>query len=223
MYDREINDSTYSFEASGGLIHATLIMQDRETDSYWSIMTNESIHGKKKGTKLNELPVGVKTQWKNWKENYPGTLVLSVNGEEDSKNVYSNYFNSDGVFKGHYTTDKRMGDKVAVFAFHYKDKNYAIPHSKIEDGKIVKVEDKFFFMFRPQNSSIYQSTAAYNLENSQIEIYKGKWVISDTNCYFDYKAYKFLGEDSNCPPKLEGLDTFWYTWSLTNPGTIILH
>ena len=62
MYDRDIEDSTYTFEASGGLVHATLVMQDRETDSHWSIMTHESIHGKKKGSKLNELPLGVKTQ-----------------------------------------------------------------------------------------------------------------------------------------------------------------
>jgi hypothetical protein len=222
VYDRDIEDSIYTFEASGGLVHATLVMQDRETNSHWSIMTNESIHGKKKGTKLNELPLGVKTQWKNWKENYPNTLVLSVKDKEDSKNVYSNYFNSDGVFRGHYATDKRMEDKVPVFAFHYKDKNYAIPHSRVEDGKIVKVEDEFFFMFRPEKSSIYQSTAAYNLENRQIEINNNKWVISDTNCYFNSKSYHFVGEGSDCPPKLEGMDTFWYTWSLTNPGTIIL-
>lgn len=136
MYDRDINNSTYSFEASGGLIHATLIMQDRETDSYWSIMTNESIHGKEKGAKLDELPVGIKMQWKNWKKNYLNTLVLTVKGKEDSRNVYSNYFSSDEVFKGHYATDKRMEDKVPVFAFHYKSKNYAIP---IVELRVVKL------------------------------------------------------------------------------------
>ena len=198
-------------------------MQDRETDSYWSIMTNESINGKAKGTKLKELPVGVKMQWKNWVKNHPNTLVLSVKGREDSRNVYSNYFTSDGVFKGHYATDKRMADKVPVFAFHYKNKNYAIPHSRIEDGKIVKIEEEFFFMFRPKNSSVYQSTAAYNLENREIEIKNTKWLISNTNCYFNTSEYKFVGEDSDCPPALQGLDTFWYTWSLTNPGTIILY
>ena len=184
MYDREINDTTYSFEASGGLVHATLIMQDRETDSYWSIMTNESIHGKSKGAKLEELSHGVKMQWEDWKKNYPNSKVLSVNDREDSRNVYSNYFNSDGVFKGHYATDKRLLDKEPVFAFHYKDKNYAIPHGRIEGGKIVKVENEFFFMFRPDKTSIYQSTAAYKLEERQIEIKNQKWLISKTNCYF---------------------------------------
>jgi len=223
VYDRDIEDTTHTFEASGGLVHATLVMQDRETDSHWSIMTHKSINGKKKGTRLNELPLGVKTQWKNWKENYPNTLVLSVNGKEDSKNVYSNYFNSDGVFKEHYANDKRMEDKVAVFAFHYKDKNYAIPHSRIESGKIVKIENDFFFMYRPEESSIYQSTAAYNLEDSQIEMNNNKWLITNTDCFFDPKSYEFSGGEEDKPPKLEGMDTFWYTWSLTNPGTIILH
>ena len=116
-----------------------------------------------------------------------------------------------------------MEDKAAVFAFHYKDKNYAISHSRIWDGKIVKVEEEFFFMYRPEKSSIYQSTAAYNLQNRQIEINNNKWLISDTNCFFDSKTYNFVGEDEDCPPKLKGLDTFWYTWSLTNPGTVILY
>ena len=222
MYDRDIEDSTYTFEASGGLVHATLVMQDRETDSHWSIMTHKAINGKKKGAKLNELPLGVKTQWKNWKENHPNTLVLSVKGEEDSKNVYSNYFNSDGVFKGNYATDKRMEDKVSIFAFQYKDKSYAIPHSQIWGGKIVKVENDFIFVYRHDNSSIYQSTAAYKLENRQIEMNNKRWVITNTDCFFDTKYYGFIGEENDCPPRLDGMDTFWYTWSLTNPGTIIL-
>ena len=183
MYDRDIEDTTYTFEASGGLVHATLVMQDRETDSHWSIMTHESINGKKKGSKLNELPLGVKTQWKIWKENQPNTLVLSVNGKEDSKNVYSNYFNSDGVFKEHYATDKRLEDKVPVFAFHYKDKNYAIPHSRIWGGKIIQIGNKFFFLYRPKESSIYQSTAAYSLENRQMKKTNNTWLINNTDCF----------------------------------------
>jgi len=223
VYNRDIEDTTYTFEASGGLVHATLVMQDRETDSHWSIMTHESINGKKKGTKLNELPIGIKTQWKNWKENHPNTLILTVKGLEDSRNVYSNYFNSEDVFKKHYATDKRMEDKVAVFAFHYKEKNYAIPQSRLWDGKIVKVDNEFFFMYRPEESSIYRSTAAYNLEDRQIEMNNNKWFLSNTDCFFDPKSYEFSGEQEDKPPKLEGIDTFWYTWSLTNPGTIILH
>ena len=60
MYDRQYNGKVFTFEPSGGLVNATLVMQDFETDSYWSIMTHEAIEGEEKGTKLKELPIDIK-------------------------------------------------------------------------------------------------------------------------------------------------------------------
>ena len=40
MGDEELN-----FEASGALLDASLVMRDRETDSWWSIMTSDAIGG----------------------------------------------------------------------------------------------------------------------------------------------------------------------------------
>ena len=45
-------------------MHAALVMRDKETDTYWSIMTGDAIAGDLEGTRLEEWPLGEKSQWK---------------------------------------------------------------------------------------------------------------------------------------------------------------
>ena len=103
------------FEASGGLINSSLVMQDKETDSYWSIMEGESIAGEFDGTKLKELPVTHKVRWKDWVALHPETLILSLNGREDvRRNVYDEYLKSDQGFRGARAVDKRLKTKLII-------------------------------------------------------------------------------------------------------------
>ena len=78
MYSRDYRGRTVNFEVSGGLVNASLVMQDEQTDTYWSIMEGEAVAGELSGEKLVELPIGEKIQWRHWKERHPDTLVLSV-------------------------------------------------------------------------------------------------------------------------------------------------
>ena len=78
MYDRNVNGRELNFEASGALLDASLVMRDRETDSWWSIMTSTSIGGDLDETQLVEMPLGAKVQWKNWIRDHPETTVLSL-------------------------------------------------------------------------------------------------------------------------------------------------
>ena len=71
MYDRKVGGKELNFEASGGLLDASLVMRDRETDSWWSIMTADAIGGDLRKTELVELPVGEKMQWKDWLARHP--------------------------------------------------------------------------------------------------------------------------------------------------------
>ena len=115
MYGREYNGNVLNFEASGGLIHASLVMQDQETDTYWSLMKGRAIGGRLKGTELEELAVGKKARWKDWVEEHPDTLVLSVAGNEDLPfNPYSDYLESSKTFGGQEANvlgDVRGGDR----------------------------------------------------------------------------------------------------------------
>ena len=71
MYSRDYRGRTVNFEASGGLVNASLVMQDEQTDTYWSIMEGEAVAGELSGEKLVELPVSEKIQWRHWKEKHP--------------------------------------------------------------------------------------------------------------------------------------------------------
>ena len=90
MYDRTYRDQTLDFETSGGLLDASLVMRDRQTDSWWLIMEGTAIEGELHGEALQQLPGAEKTTWGDWRQRYPQSLVLSVDGEEHvSKNPYA--------------------------------------------------------------------------------------------------------------------------------------
>jgi len=100
---------------------ASLVMRDRETDSWWSIMTSDAIGGELNGADLVELPKGEKTTWKDWRQRHPDTLVLSVGGEEHvENNPYDNYFSSDSGFRDIAARDDRLETKAPVFTFQLK-------------------------------------------------------------------------------------------------------
>ena len=65
VYGRTVGERTLDLEPSGALLSASLVMRDRQTDSWWSIMTSKAIGGPLEGTALPELPVGEKTTWKS--------------------------------------------------------------------------------------------------------------------------------------------------------------
>lgn len=110
-------------------------MQDRETDSYWSIMTEEALHGAAKGSKLEPLPGSTKTTWGEWKKRHPDTLVLSYRGREHvPHDPYSDYFVSHRGFGGIQAQDTRLPDKAMIYSFHWNGTPYAVPHNSFIDG-----------------------------------------------------------------------------------------
>ncbi len=222
MYDRKYQDKTITFEASGGLLNSALVMQDRETDSYWPIMQGEAIAGEMKGTKLKEMPVAEKVQWKDWVKKHPNTLVLSVNGREDGFNPYKTYFESKEGFRGTAAKDRRLATKEPIFAFHYQGKSYAVPYKNFEGGKTFDLNGVKLFLYRPPKSEIFYSTAAFAAAGDGFKIENGKWYHVDSGCQFNPNSGSFEKGPGACPEKFHGFDTFWYNWSLSNPDTQLL-
>lgn len=220
MYSRQFDDKVLTFEASGGLVNSSLIMQDRETDSFWAIMRGESIHGDMKGTQLVEMPVSKKMKWKKWKKKHPHTLVLSVGGVEDVQNTYKDYFTSRTGFGGQRAKDKRLRTKEPIFAFELNHQTYAVKHRNIAKGQTFDLDGSHIFLYRPKRAQIFHSTNAYRSE-AGFEDREGTWVDKSSGCRFDKDEEEFIGNDT-CPAVLLGFDTFWYNWSLNNPETKLL-
>ncbi len=224
MYGRDYNGKTYTLEASGGLINGSLVMQDKETDSYWFIMSDEVIAGDLAGTKINEMPVGEKMKWKDWLRKHPDTLVLSVKGKEDRDgNHYSSYFESSEGFRGLKAKDTRLHTKQPIYSFHLQGDAYAVPYFLMEDGRSFKLRnDLYVFFYRPKDVDLLHSTVAYISNTGEFIKKNGIWIHNKSKCQFDSRIASFNGEGDNCPSKLDGFDTFWYNWSLNNPATKIL-
>jgi hypothetical protein len=222
VYNRHYNNEIFTFEPSGGLINASLVMQDKETDTYWSIMTNEAIKGTRKGTKLKKLPTGTKMKWEDWVAKYPETLVLSVNGKEDASFGYARYFSSNSGFRDIQAKDQRLPDKEAVFAFEFNSQKYAITNEATEGGKFIDLGALKIFLYRQESAAIFYSTYAYKTTGTGFALVNNQWIDVDSKCFFDTERGTFIGKNNVCPERLNGYDTFWYTWSLTNPDTKLL-
>ena len=224
MYAREYEGQTYTLEASGGLIHSSLVMQDRETNSYWSLMRGEVIGGELKGLKIRELPVGEKIRWVDWRARHPGTVVLSINGKESVSPVYAHYFSSPEGFRGEVASDERLPSKEPIFAFRHAGSAYAIPHSAIQNGRSIPLNDSTrLLVYRPIGAEMFLSTRAYSLKG-RFSKSKGKWRVVGSDCIFNPENGRFeSAENQKCAIEaLSGFDTFWYNWSLNNPDTEIV-
>jgi len=87
-WNRNINNATTTFGVSGLLYNTNLIPYDRLTNSNWSQMRLDCVHGELKGTQTDIFQV-VETTWGTWKEFFPETKVLSRNtGHSRTYGVY---------------------------------------------------------------------------------------------------------------------------------------
>lgn len=223
MYGREYDGRELRFEPSGGLLYSALVMQDKESDTYWSIMTSDAIAGEQKGTQLRELPVGTKAQWRDWKRDHPDTLVLSVNGREHvQNNPYDNYFSSEAGFRDATARDTRLETKASIYAFGGGGQKYAVPFPAFQrDGAAFPAGGEQIFLYRPAGVAIFHSTVAYRSSRG-FERRDSGWHELASGARFSPETGQFEGGVGSTPERLWGFDTFWYTWTLTNPGTELL-
>jgi len=206
-------------------MHAALVMRDKETDSYWSIMTGDAIAGDLKGTALEEWPLGEKAQWKDWVARHPDTLVLSVNGEEHVEdNPYDNYFASDSGFREIAARDGRLETKVPIYSFQLGEGKFAAPFSAFEEGAVFRVGGREIFLYRPAGVAVFYSTLAFQGREGEFVRNGGTWIHEPSGARLDPNRGRFAGTGgaASSVKRLEGFDTFWYMWSLTHPDTDVL-
>ena len=218
MYDRNVLDRELTFEASGGLVNGTLVLQDRETDSYWPIMHGRSFHGALQGTPLRELTVNDKVRWRDWRARHPDTRVLSVGGVEDQEPRYDKYFASPEGFRGLVAHDDRLATKQPIFAFRLDGQPYAARYEDFIGGRVFRVGGVGVFLYRADGVDLRDASAAYLSPHYATPATGIPGPVA--GCRFDAQGKRYEGAD--CPARIAGFDTFWYSWSLNNPDTRLL-
>ena len=226
VYGRRYDGRDLAFEPDGGLLNASLVVRDRETDSLWSILTGDAIDGDFQGTRLDQWPVGQKVQWRDWRERHPETLVLSVDGREHiGTNPYDMYFASSTPFRGIESQDDRLPSREPIYAFRMGDTRCAAPFSSFEGGAVFRVEERELFLYRPRGAELQHSTLAFEALEGDFVHGEDGWRHRPSGARFDPEGGVFgVARDASAPlpARFEGLDTFWYMWSLTHPETAVL-
>jgi len=223
VYGREYKGRELRFEPSGGLIANTLVMMDKETDSYWSTLGGVSLAGEYEGTRLEELAVSQKIQWKDWVAKHPDTLVLSIDGvEHEPVNPYANYLSSENGFRGSEAEDDRLATKASIYGFQRDGHAYAIPFEAFEEGAVFDVGELKIFLYRPRDVEIFYSTLAFVDAGRGFAMRDGKWTHLESDARFDPGRLSFSGAKPGEITRLDGFDTFWFNWSMTHPDTEVL-
>jgi len=216
VYGRIHEGQELSFEASGALESASLVMRDRETDSWWSLMSSKAIGGVLNGSGMIEMAGSEKAQWSDWVSRHPDTLVLSVGGMEHvENNPYDNYFgDAEHTFRGLEVEDDRLGAKQSIYAFWWEDRPVAVSHEFVEGGVIVPLPGttEVLVLWREKGISVFASSRARILEGNVAK------QVGDAAAVFAALDAGKLGDARSAM----GFDTYWYTWVLVNPATDIL-
>jgi hypothetical protein len=123
-WDRKINAQIYSFGVSGLLYEANLLPYDRETDSHWSQIRMECVHGDLKGEKIKSLPV-IEMNWITWKMMFTDSKIVTSNtGYERNYGIYpyGQYKTSNNLIFPVGIVDERLHKKEIVHGIVINDK-----------------------------------------------------------------------------------------------------
>ena len=134
------DDQVLDFGVSGLLYNSDMLLYDRQTQSLWSQIRRQAVTGSMQGTKLQPIPV-MHTQWADWKQRYPTTLVLSTETgyrRDYTKSPYQGYEKTGDLFFPVRAQDDRYHTKESVLGIEIAGQFKAYPFVELEksDGDV---------------------------------------------------------------------------------------
>ena len=220
------------FGTSGKLYNSNLIMYDRTSKSLWSQALAEGIVGKYAGIKLERVPFDI-AYWKEWKQLYPDSKVLSRDTGSNrpyGADPYGDYYTNSDVLFPVSNKDGRLDLKEIVVGLENKGQYKAYKLQVIEnkkvindqvDGKSITLFSLYPFMIRAYDPVVENGAEKivlqfdYNAKNNK---FIDKQTGSEWN--FEGKAIngQMKGKQLTRIPFDEG---FWFEWVAFHPKTEI--
>lgn len=183
-FDARINGKAKTFGVSGLLYNSDVLLYDRETESLWSQLKYQAISGPLAGQKL-EMINTANTTWKNWKEKYPNSLVLSEDTgfkRDYSLDPYPGYDRSSELYFSVNDSDDRYHPKETVVGIEINGKSKAYPFSELEKSDKKEISDNF----QGKNLRIMYDADA---KSAEILDGKGNPIPAVTNFWFAWFAF----------------------------------
>ncbi|MBV2092240.1 MAG: DUF3179 domain-containing protein, partial [Candidatus Thiodiazotropha sp. (ex Ctena orbiculata)] len=120
-FEATVRGETLKFGVSGLLYNSDVLLYDRASESLWSQIMKQSISGKYQGDRLRHVPLQ-HTNWADWSDRYPDTLVLSDEtgfSRDYKRSPYRGYDKSRDLYfpvefraKGYHPKERVLGLEV---------------------------------------------------------------------------------------------------------------
>jgi hypothetical protein len=226
VFSRTVNNTILEFGTSGKLYNSNLVMYDRSTKSLWSQALGQGIVGKYAGINLQKLPFDL-AYWKDWKQLYPQSKVLSKDTGSPrpyGADPYGDYYNSSDILFPISNRDDRIGLKEIVVGLENDGLTKAYKMHDIEklkaindqlNNKSVTLFSLYPIMVRAFDSSVDGRTLTfqYNFTNNN-------FTDKQTRSQWDFE-----GRSTGGPLKGKQLlrlpfdEGYWFEWAVFHPET----
>jgi hypothetical protein len=220
------------FGTSGKLYNSNLVMYDRTSKSLWSQALAEGIVGKYAGTKLERVPFDI-AYWKEWKQLYPDSKVLSRDTGSNrpyGADPYGDYYTNSDVLFPVSNKDGRLNLKEIVVGLENKGQYKAYKLQEIENKKVIndQVNSKsitlfslYPFMIRAYDPVVEDGAEKivlqfdYNAENN-------KFTDKQTGSEWNFEGKAISGQMKGKQLTRIAFDEgFWFEWVAFHPKTEI--
>jgi Protein of unknown function (DUF3179) len=214
------------FGTSGKLYNSNLVMYDRTTKSLWSQAMAQAIVGKLTGVKLERIPFDV-SYWKEWKQLYPESKVLSRDTgfiRPYGADPYGDYYTNGDVLFSVSNSDDRLGLKEIVVGFENIGQYKGYKLQEIENKKVIndQVNGKpiVLFSLHPFMVRAYDPMVDGQVLEYSYNTKDQNFVDKQTGSLWNFEGEAVNGQMKGIQlTRLPFDEGFWFEWVAFHPET----
>ena len=220
------NGQILEFGTSGKLYNSNLVMYDRTTKSLWSQAMAQGIVGKLAGVKLDRIPFDI-AYWKEWKQLYPESKVLSRDTGSNrtyGADPYGDYYTNGDVLFPVSNRDDRLGLKEIVIGFENNGQYKAFKLQEIENKKVIndQVNGKpiALFSLHPFMVRAYDPVVNGKVLEFSYNAKDQNFIDKQTNSLWNFEGKAISGQMKGKQlTRLSYDEGFWFEWIAFHPKT----
>ncbi len=226
VFIRSIDDKTVEFGTSGKLYNSNLLMYDRLTNSYWSQATGTAVKGDLAGQSLSIIPFDL-MRWKDWKNMYPETLVLTTDTghvRAYGTDPYGNYYTEPNIIFPVTHQDDTLHPKEIIAGLHLDATYKAYRQHDIETESLINdsvgdVPVLLLSLFEENYRVFDRRISDMTLD---FEIIDGTIIDTQTGSTWNYEGVAVSGSlEGESLERLASSPGFWFEWVAFHPETLL--
>ena len=172
-----VDGAVRDFGVSGLLYNNDVLLYDRQTESLWSQLMQQAITGPMRGRHLQQIVMS-HTSWRDWRQRYPDTRVLSPETgfrRDYQRSPYAGYATSEHLYFPLTRLDRRYHPKELVIGLTLGDSHKAYPFIELSRSA-GDLHDRFAGRaLRIRYDAEHRSGAVYDAQGEEIPTTISYW------------------------------------------------